>query len=205
MRCRKFMVVGCQELRKRYDFGVPIMVGLGALSPSIAVSRTDRPPSILPLARAVPRCVAQDEETLQRLEEEWRKFPSLPIPAMKNRELQKNPDCFWHEMRQAADPCGDTWLAVLPSFALAALALPHSNASCERDFSKINNIKTKTRNCLITPTVRATVLASQAVKRGPEETCCHSWAPSTEHRQRMTSAVIYKSTSSISETDILFQ
>ncbi|KAK3929597.1 SCAN domain-containing protein 3, partial [Frankliniella fusca] len=258
-RCRSFMVVGCQELRKRsYDFGDTVMQALGALSPAVAMSRQTRPPSILPLASALPRCVAQDDETLQRLEEEWCRFPSLNIAAMKDKELMKVPDRFWHEMRTATDPCGEQLLAHLPSFALSALSLPHSNAGCERDFSKINNGKTKLRNRLVTSqgriwwggkgtsapgaqappkkggkedkerekrekerektekrgkeewteweretdggrrsapvtsTVRAAVLATQSLRRGPADRCCHSWAPSNDLRRRMTASTVYR-------------
>ncbi|KAE8743379.1 hypothetical protein FOCC_FOCC011032 [Frankliniella occidentalis] len=138
-------------------------------------------------------CVAQDDDTLQLLEEEWRKFPSLSLPPMKDAELIKNADQFWHAIRAATDACGDRVLRLLPDFALSTLSVPHSNAGCERDFSKINNVKTKTRNRLITPTVRAAEMASQAMRRGPPAAaCCHSWTPDRDLRARMTASVIYQ-------------
>ncbi|KAK3924284.1 Olfactory receptor 4C13, partial [Frankliniella fusca] len=150
----------------------------------------------------MPRCVAQDEETLECLEE-WRKFPSLNIPAMRNQELIKAPDQFWHEMGIATDAWGEHYFKVLPAFALSALAFPHSNASCERDFSKINNMKTKIRNRLVTPTVRALVLSSQSMRRGPADQCCHSWSPATEMRSRMTAATMYRTATKELDVDDL--
>ena len=49
-------------------------------------------------------------------------------------------------------------------YVLDILSLPHSNAECERIFSKYNLIKTKSRNRLIIKTINGTILASQLVK-----------------------------------------
>lgn len=46
----------------------------------------------------------------------------------------------------------------LGSFSLDVLALPFSNVSCERVFSKVNLIKTKLRNKLNTETVNGLLL-----------------------------------------------
>lgn len=54
----------------------------------------------------------------------------------------------------------------LGNFALTVLSLPHSNAACERCFSKINLIKTKIRNRLLLPTLNGLLLASQCAKDG---------------------------------------
>lgn len=51
----------------------------------------------------------------------------------------------------------------LARFVLNILSLPHSNAACERLFSKVNLIKTKTRNRLVTDTINGTILASECV------------------------------------------
>ncbi|KAK3920780.1 Zinc finger protein 862 [Frankliniella fusca] len=73
---------------------------------------------------------------------------------------------------------------------MAALSLPMANAACERDFSKINNIKTKKRNKLITPTVNGCLLASQAVRKG--EGCCVKFKPTDAMYAKMTSANVYR-------------
>lgn len=42
--------------------------------------------------------------------------------------------------------------------------MPHSNADCERTFSEVNNLKTRLRNKLITPTINGTLLARQTIR-----------------------------------------
>lgn len=81
-------------------------------------------------------------------------------------------------------------MTFLPKFALSALLIPHSNADCERIFSKINNIKTKYRNRLITSTVNGVLLADQAVKKSGS-TCCNNFKPSSNMYDLMNSSQIY--------------
>lgn len=48
---------------------------------------------------------------------------------------------------------------------LAILSLPHSNAECERVFSRVNDIKTKKRNKLLTKSIKGNLLSQQAIQR----------------------------------------
>lgn len=57
------------------------------------------------------------------------------------------------------------YYTALPKFALAALSIPHANADCERKFSKVNSIITKSRNKLITSTLNGILLADQTVRK----------------------------------------
>lgn len=72
---------------------------------------------------------------------------------------------------------------------LAALSLPHANADCERKFSKVNSMKTKTRNRLITGTLNGILLADQTVRQSG---CCLKFTPNLEMRKCMTAANIYE-------------
>ncbi|CAD6214266.1 GSCOCG00011143001-RA-CDS, partial [Cotesia congregata] len=49
------------------------------------------------------------------------------------------------------------------SFFLSTISLPLSNSDCERIFSKMNLIKSKTRNKLVIETVNGLLLSSQRV------------------------------------------
>ena len=60
---------------------------------------------------------------------------------------------------------GEKEFSNISNFALNALCIPHSNAECERIFSKINLIKTKTGNRLVTKTIKGTLLAADHVKK----------------------------------------
>lgn len=82
----------------------------------------------------------------------------------------------------------------LQIFAISVLCLPHSNATCERIFSKINSVETKTRNKLITSTVSATVITSECIKRGIEN--CVNFQPTKEMFDRKTSFNLYPTSQS---------
>jgi len=77
----------------------------------------------------------------------------------------------------------------LATFALIAFCLPHSNASYERVFSKINCIKTKFRNRLIVKTVASTVIASACIKK--EKWNCIKFQPTKTMIDSMTSSTLY--------------
>lgn len=52
----------------------------------------------------------------------------------------------------------------LSEFVLNVLSLPQSNCVCERIFSKVNLIKTKLRNHLMTKTINGLINTSECVK-----------------------------------------
>lgn len=73
--------------------------------------------------------------------------------------MNKSHDKFWGKLLQKEPGFVD-----LASFALGLLSLPHSNAECERVFSKVNLFKTKQRNRLKTSTVNGAFLSASCIK-----------------------------------------
>lgn len=119
---------------------------------------------------------------MQNIDDQWR---SLPLYRLSNNIInEKEPDKFWTYIKELE--CEQ--FKELAIFALSVLCLPHSNATCERIFSKINSVKTKSRNKLITSTVSATVMTSECVKTNRN---CISFQPSNEMYKRMTSSNLY--------------
>ncbi|KAL4718030.1 hypothetical protein ACJJTC_002448 [Scirpophaga incertulas] len=157
-RCRDFLVTGCKEIKKRYDFSDDLLQLLKYLSPEEAVSNETRNvcPSILPLLQKLPRIVNNADE-FQKIDDEWRMLPVVNKLSLYEINLQKT-DEFWLKIRDGTN------LKALASFALNVLCLPHSNADFERIFSEVNNIKTRLRNQLITPTINGALLAKQAIR-----------------------------------------
>ncbi|KAK3932742.1 23S rRNA (uracil(1939)-C(5))-methyltransferase [Frankliniella fusca] len=139
--------------------------------------------------RLLPRCVDQDDDTLDQVDYEWRSlWRSLtPLPPSL-AALLTTPDEWWAAISEITDACGERLCTVLRAFSLNALSSPHSNAQCERCFSKINLVKTKTRNRLVAVTVEAVLLASQAVRRVG---CCSAFRPDGGHLERMTVNTVY--------------
>lgn len=192
-RCRNFLVVACYEIKKRYNFSDPVISKLSCLTPSNALSGEFRKtvPSLIPLANELPLLVPpEDSSLLQRLDDQWRMLPL----QFHESVFSKTEDCdkFWATMLKQESDFRD-----LADFALSVLSLPHSNAECERIFSKINLFKTKPRNKLKTATVNGALLATECVQS--TGSCCKDFTPSQAMYSRMTSKELYSST--IDESD----
>ncbi|CAG5039789.1 unnamed protein product [Parnassius apollo] len=84
---------------------------------------------------------------------------------------------------------------VFAQFALYALCIPHANADCERIFSKINLIKTKSRYRIdeMTNTINNVVIASDSTKR--LEKGCISFKPTKQMANEIVFNVLYAITS----------
>jgi len=110
------------------------------LSPSVAISfeKRDEYPSIASLALQLPRLINKDN--LQQIEDQWRTLPLINIP--ENVIVDDDPEKYWIHIQLLES--GQFY--ELLTFCLTVMSLPHSNAQCERIFSKINRMKTNVRN-----------------------------------------------------------
>jgi len=86
---------------------------------------------------------------------------NIPTDILNHLE---EPDVFWIKLSNLQMGNQDYPFVHLANFALKALSLPHSNAGCEKIFSKVNLIKVKTRNRLNTDTIQACLFASQEIQ-----------------------------------------
>lgn len=181
-RCTDFYTVSCVEIKKRYNFSDLIMPMIRMLSPSVAISfeKRDEYPSIARLALQLPRLINEDK--LQQIEDQWRTLPLINIP--ENVIVDNDPEKFWIYIQLLES--GQFY--ELSTFCLTVMSLPHSNAQCERIFSKINRMKTNVRNKLITPTVSETLMTSECIK---QQGTCVNFIPSKEMLSRMCSRNLY--------------
>lgn len=99
----------------------------------------------------------------QLIDDEWRKLPIGILP--KEIKNEKEVDKFWAKLLNFKNILNEYEYFNISSFALNVLSISHSNAECERIFSKVNLIKTKTRNRLATKTINGTLLTAQCVKQ----------------------------------------
>lgn len=182
--CIKFLTVGCSQIKKRFNFDDPVLQLVSNLSPSKAMLRKTRDsmPSLLPLLKVLPRLVAPEQ--YQDIDDEWRLLPFLQLP--EDVDPKDNADLFWAKLMTADE--GDQGLSFkkLSKFVLDVLSLPYSNADCERTFSQVNLIKTKSRNKLVTSTINGILLSKQRVKGN-----CVSFVPSKQEYSRMTKTLMY--------------
>ncbi|KYN30271.1 hypothetical protein ALC57_00266 [Trachymyrmex cornetzi] len=182
--CVKFLAIGCNQIKQRFNFDDPILMFVTNLSPSKAMLRSTRDNvlSLLPLMKLLPRIV--DLEEYQDIDDEWRQLPLYELPVDINPK--GNVDLFWAKLMFIDDNDQGLTFKKLSKFVLDVLSLPHSNADCERLFSQINLIKTKTRNKLITSTINGLLLTKQRVQGN-----CLNYEPSKQEYSCMTKALMY--------------
>lgn len=112
------------------------------------------------LTQLLPRCLG--DMNVQDLDDEWRFLSLYNLPTEINSRLDV--DHFWGKLLKLENENGKRLFRNIARFVLNILSIPHSNADCERTFSKVNNIKTESRNCLANETTTAILLAKQHVK-----------------------------------------
>lgn len=182
-RCRHFLITSCQEIKKRYNFADNLLSKISMLS----IKNIKNNNTLLPLMMSVPLiCNPGNTKRLQNIDDQWR--------ALKNYDnLPETDDAdkFYHQLGEITDYAGEKIFSDLSNFALEVLSLPHSSASCERVFSKVNLIKTKIRNKLQTKSLNAILLSSQHINL---QNGCVDFKPPKEMLDRMTSFHLYDST-----------
>lgn len=186
--CTDFLIEGCKEIKKRFDFSDPVLKLVSYLNPSKAMLRKTRDivPSLLPLMKALPRIASNDQH--QIIDDEWRQLPSFELPA--GIDVNDPVDIFWAKLLECEEGDQGMTFKNVSKFVLETISLPHSNADSERIFSKINLIKTKARNKMTISTVNGVLLAKQRV-RGKENDCT-TYDPSQSEYSRMNKALLYK-------------
>lgn len=176
--CRNFLVAACVGIKKRYDFKDTVISKLNCFTPENALSNSFRKvtPSLYPLIVALPAIVPPDNNSvIQKIDDQWRILPAFKNELNINETMHA--DKFWVNIFQR-----DTNFLELSDFALSVLSLPHSNAECERVFSKINLFKTKIRCKLNTDTVNGALLSAECVK---SEESCVKFTPSKDMLNRV--------------------
>ena len=111
--------------------------------------------------KLTPRIV-RDLEMIQTIDDEWRAIPNYCDILMLN--VNDQTDDFWGKLSTMKDGDNTFLFKNVADYVLKVLSIPPSNTTCERVFSKVNLIKTKIRNKLITVTVNGILLTSECVK-----------------------------------------
>lgn len=177
------------------------------MNPKNALSSCAREstPLLLKLISMLPRIVHKEKENeIQILDDQWRSLPLENLPKIITEE--KDTDKFWvlllnfkHEGSSIAI------YKELSEFVLSILSLPHSNAECERLFSKVNRTKTKSRNSMITSTVSASLMTSECISNSNsnqgEKGTCFSFELTKKMLKLMNSDNLYKNENVNHETN----
>lgn len=187
-RCREFLITGCRQIKLRFDFDNPILKSLTQLNPKTVFS-SKRPTTLIPFIQMFPRVVKQLNISIQDIDDSWRKIGTINLETefVDNLKLL-NVEEFWIQLK-LFERDDEYPFKIISDFILIILALPQSNVSCERMFSKINLIKTKQRNRLQAPSLNGLLNASQCM----QETSCHEFEPSIKMYNLMTTSNLYDS------------
>ncbi|XP_071567430.1 protein FAM200A-like [Temnothorax nylanderi] len=197
-RCREFLKISAQQISNRYDMQNPVLEKLKALHPknALSLSYRDTTPTLLNLMKVIPRVLSCNDsnDMMQKIDDQWRRLPFST--AFLPKDLDKtHVDKFWNKILDNKNAAGKSEFHELATFALDILCLPHSNADCERIFSRVNLMKTKFRNKLKIETVNGSLLATECVKRSQGENsrgcAAATFQPTDKMLQKMTANVLY--------------
>lgn len=110
----------------------------------------------------MPRIIKpNDLDKKQKVDDQWRLYCQLINNFDDEIKNESHIDKYWNKIMIFADLSGQNLFRDLGEFVLDILVTPHSNASCERVFSKVNLIKTNIRNRICTNSLNGLLLASQ--------------------------------------------
>jgi len=152
--------------------------------------------SLLPFITLFPRIVNETNQ-IQLIDDEWRKLISYTFePNILDIIKTKDVDNFWIYLKSH-----EQLFTNLSEFILTILSLPQSNCACERLFSKVNLIKTKLRNKLMTDTLNVLINSSECIK----PYSCYKFKPSKEMLNSMTSNMYDFINNTIDDDDITFE
>lgn len=125
----------------------------------------------------------QDFAKMQKIDDQWRNLQNL-----EELPIEEELDLFYCKLGLITNFEGTYLFKELSQFALCVLSLPHSSASCERIFSKVNLIKTKGSNKIITETINGIMHSAQRINL---DSGCISFKPTDEMLKSMTSLKMY--------------
>ncbi|XP_066585587.1 SCAN domain-containing protein 3-like [Prorops nasuta] len=132
-------------------------------------------PTLTSIFEMFPRNLDSSCFTRQSVDDEWRLLPFAQLPLDTTNE--KLIDVFWVKLLNYDDIMDLQKYTNLSQFVLNLLCLPHSNAECERLFSKVNLTKTKNRNKMKTTTLKNNLTAWECVKNSGT---CKLFEPSAD-------------------------
>lgn len=146
-----------KNIKEKFNFKEPIFDIIDILDPKVAQSFKTK--SLKHIIDSFP--VLKDHVDPQALDNEWKKHALLHF-----EDLHINiKDCeqYWSEIFNLKNNADVLLFPNLKKTLSLLLVLPFSNASVERIFSNVFNIKTDKRNLLNTSTLRAILATKQGV------------------------------------------
>lgn len=100
---------------------------------------------------------------IEKANTEWQiPFEVDTVQSMSEEDLLE----FWKTVARMKNSMGQPMFPNLIEVVKFVFTFPHSSATCERAFSELNLVKTKTRNKLLMKTCEAVMQIKDQVKNG---------------------------------------
>lgn len=100
INCRKFIVVACVGIRKRYSLNDPVLTALAKLRPELCMSASAdaRLSTLSTLFNILPRVSPKTLDKQQILDDEWRNFPLIATQIKDIQAVTEKADVFWNKV-----------------------------------------------------------------------------------------------------------
>ena len=154
-RCKSFLIILANEIKKRLPANLATMKIISNLHPKIATSQIK--PDIKDVLMQFNRVNIYGIKN--ETEAEWNQ--------LQNKEWKNvtNSVEFYSEVYDDTDAAGHKRFENISKFAIALLSLPFSNASVERSFSMLNIVKNKLRNKLSVDMLQSIMMVRSTLQR----------------------------------------
>lgn len=167
-----FYVELATQIRQRFDFDNEFLQFLTNFQPQNIINNSVM--SIMDSSKYFSESIV---ENLQSLDNEWRML--CEIDELKKIDKISFDD-FWLKVMNMTNEIDEEMFPNLNKLIRVIICLPHSSATAERVFSKLNLIKTDLRNRLDVKTCNS-ILLSTALLKGES---CFTWQPSEKLLKR---------------------
>eukprot|EP00794_Sanderia_malayensis_P010657 gene10657-biopygen8526 len=193
-RCQSFLVEALTQVENRLPGNETIFKGLSYLSPATVLSQVDRVPFCsLPMLHVMVDISSVEEEYRRILHVDW------AGESVLNGFVPRDSAEFWCGILKYTSSTGEQPFKRLALYALTALAIPVSNAICERVFSHVTNVKTKLRSRMRLDMLDAVIRIQVNFKFGQK--CCRDLRVSPEMIELFNSANMYNQGESSADAD----
>ncbi|CAG9785479.1 unnamed protein product [Diatraea saccharalis] len=158
--CQAFYIELTTDITKRFDFSDTLFSFISVVNPSEAQQLKVK--SLKPLLQRFP--ILENVVTSQKLDDEWRAHAMLDYSALGLQD-DDNPETYWAKVFSLKNSAGHGMFLNLKYAISLLLVLPFSNASVERKFSVLKNLKTENRNRLQNDTVVALMATKDGITK----------------------------------------
>lgn len=157
--CLEFYIELVTQIKKRFKFDDDIYTLIDIVDPMKA--QTFEIKSLQQVLVKFP--ILKNFVDEQQLDNEWRRHALLDFEEMNLTQNIRCPEEYWQSVFDLKNAAGTPVFTNLQVVIHYFLVLPFSNASVERIFSELNQIKTSSRNCLNTNTISSILYSKQSI------------------------------------------